>query len=108
MKPPEISDIQMFRMSFRRCEELFDKDSHFMLKHRMHSLFINEEFYSPNRVSLIQTKVEDMMLQLTERVPAHRTFSQLCNIKTLQIISYIFSSFSLCQGIEPLDDFIRN
>ena len=49
-----------------------------------------------------------MLLQLTERVPAHRTFSLLCNIKTLQIVTYIFSSFSLCQEIEPLDDFLRD
>ena len=60
--PPDISWIQMFRISFRRCEELFEKDSHFIFKYRMHSLFINEDFYSPNRVSLIQTKVEDMLL----------------------------------------------
>ena len=49
-----------------------------------------------------------MLLQLTERVRAHRTFSLLCNIKTLQIVTYIFSSFSLCQGIEPVDDFLRD
>jgi hypothetical protein len=108
VKPPEIAEIQIFNFSFRRCEELFDKDSHFIFKHRMLSLFVNEDFYRPNRVSLIQTKVEDILLQLTERVPAHRTFNQLCNIKTMQILTYIFSSFSLCQGIEPLDNFLRN
>ena len=62
VKPPEVGEIQMFKMSFRRCEELFDKDSHFIFKHRMLSLFVNKDFYRPNRVSLIQTKVEDILL----------------------------------------------
>lgn len=35
VKTPDIAEIQMFRLSFRRCEELFDKDSHFMFRIRM-------------------------------------------------------------------------
>ena len=106
-RAPEVNEVQIFKYLFREYNQIFDENSHFRLIVEIIGIMLNEDLFKENAARLIQQRMEDFLIKITERLPSHRTFSYLLNFKTINSLVLLFSTIWRCCQF-ALDTFLRS